>query len=165
MTGFVRTYKRVSQCIYVVAAVLLSLFFLMTVTNVVARYVFNAPILVGDEIAFYLFAYFAILGVYYAYGAKTHISVDLITSKLSERLQARLRVATAIFEQIVWVIILWQGSFVTYDLITRTHILHPYTLAIPVVATFIVVPITAFLVLIENTLSDVIPAIKELWKA
>lgn len=162
MSGFMHIYKRISRVIYIMAAVLLFLFFLMTVTNVTARYAFNAPIVVGDEIAFYLFAYFAILGVYYAYGAKTHISVDLVTSRLSERIQAWLRVVTAIFEQAVWVVILWQGSFVTFDLITRTHILHAYTLPLPVVVTFVVVPITAFFILIENILSSVISSIKQL---
>lgn len=162
MAGFIDIYKRVSRVIYIVAAVLAFLFFLMTATNVVARYAFNAPILVGDEIAFYLFAYFAILGVYYGYGAKAHISVDLVTSRFSERTQAWLRLVTAIFEQVVWVVILWQGSFVTFDLVTRTHILHAYTLQIPVVVTFVVVPITAILILIENTLSGIIPCIERL---
>lgn len=162
MAGFTDSYKRVSRVIYIVAAILVFLFFLMTITNVVARYVFNAPILVGDEIAFYLFVYFAILGVYYAYGVKTHISVDLVTSRFSERTRAWLRVITAIFEQVVWGVILWQGSFVTFDLITRTHILHAYTLQIPIAVTFVVVPITAILILIENILSGIIPSIKEL---
>ena len=164
MPCFIDTYRRVRQVIYIVAAVLTFLFFLMTLTNVVARYVFNAPILVGDEIAFYLFAYFAVLGVYYGYGAKTHISVDLVTSKFSERTRAWLEAVTAIFEQVVWVLILWQGSFVTFDLLTRTHILHAYTLAIPVVITFVVVPITAIIILIENTLSGIIPTIERLRK-
>lgn len=164
MAGFVRTYERVSRVIYIVAAVLLFLFFLMTVTNVVARYAFNAPILVGDEIAFYLLVYFAILGIYYAYGTKAHISVDLVTSRFSERIQAWLRVVTVIFEQVVWMVILWQSVFVTFDLITRTHRLHAYTLKIPVVVTFIVVPITAFFILIGNTLYGVIPRIEQLRK-
>jgi TRAP-type C4-dicarboxylate transport system permease small subunit len=162
MEGFIHTYKRVRQVIYIVAAVLTFLFFLMTLTNVIARYAFNAPILVGDEIAFYLFAYFAILGVYYGYGAKAHISVDLVTSKFSERTRAWLGVITAIFEQVVWLLILWQGSFVAFDLVTRTHILHAYTLAIPVVITFVVVPITAIIILIENTLSGIIPTVEQL---
>lgn len=162
MADFINTYKQVKRVIYIVAAVLTFLFFLMTLTNVIARYAFNAPILVGDEIAFYLFAYFALLGVYYAYGVKTHISVDLVSSQFSERTQAWLKVVTAIFEQVVWVVILWQGSFVAYDLITRTRISHAYTLQIPVVVTFIVVPLTAFFILIENTLSDVIPSIEGL---
>jgi len=162
MGGFVHTYKRVRRVIHIVAAVLTFLFFLMTLTNVVARYAFNAPILVGDEIAFYLFVYAAILGVYYGYGAKAHISVDLITSRFSERTQAWLGAVTAIFEQVVWVLILWQGSFVTFDLVTRTHILHAYTLPMPVVITFVVVPITAMIILMENTLSGIIPSIERL---
>jgi TRAP-type C4-dicarboxylate transport system permease small subunit len=164
MAGFLTTYQRVSRVIYIVAAVLLFLFFLMTAANVVARYLFNAPILVGDEVAFYLFVYFAILGIYYAYGTKAHISVDLVTSQFSERIQTWLRVVTVIFEQVIWVVILWQSVFFTFDLITRTHRLHAYTLKIPVVVTFVVVPVTAFFILLENTLSGVIPRIEQLRK-
>jgi len=164
MAWFLHTYERVRRIIYIVAAVLLLLFFLLTTTNVVARYVFNAPILVADELAFYLFAYFAILGIYYGYGAKAHVRVDLATSRFPDRIQARLKVLTAIFEQVVWVVILWQSSSVTFDLVTRTHILHAYTLQMPVVVTFVVVPITAFFILIENTLSVVIPRIEYLRK-
>jgi len=160
MENFINAYKQVRRVIYIVAAVFIFLFFLMTLTNVIFRYAFNAPILVGDEIAFYLFAYFAILGVYYAFGVKTHVSVDLFSSQFSERTQAWLKMVTAIFEQIVWLVILWQGSFVSYDLVTRTHVLHAYNLPTPVIVTFIVVPITAFFILIENTLFDVIPSIQ-----
>lgn len=162
MSSLVRFYTLVRRFIYAVAAALFFIFFLWTFGCVVARYVFNSPILVGDEIKFYLFCYLAILAVYYAYGARSHISVDLITSLFPQRMQAWLRVLTAIFEQIVWAIILWQGISGTYILITRTHILEPYTMRMPVAVTFVVVPITSFFVLIDNTLSSVIPEIKAL---
>jgi TRAP-type C4-dicarboxylate transport system permease small subunit len=162
MASFADTFRRLSQIVYVVAAVLTFLFFLMVLANVVARYVFNAPILIGDEMAFYLFVYFAILGVYYAYITRAHIRVDLVTSHLSERTKEWLGLVTTLFELAIWVVILWQGSFVTYDLVTRTHILHAYTLEVPVVVTFIVVPITALLILVHTILMTLIPRIEQL---
>jgi TRAP-type C4-dicarboxylate transport system permease small subunit len=162
MTFYVMIFRRLRQIVHTLAAVLIFLFFLMTLANVVARYVFSAPILVGDEMTFYLFVYFAILSIYYAYDTRAHIRVDLVTLHLPQRLQEWLGLSTTFFELAVWGVILWQGSFVTYDLITRTHILHAYTLEVPVAVTFIVVPITAALILIDNILIDLIPRIVHL---
>jgi len=162
MQSLTDTYRRLGQIVYIMAAVLTFLFFLMVLANVISRYVFSAPILVGDEMAFYLFVYLAILGVYYAYITRAHIRVDLVTSHLSERTQEWLGLATTLFELAIWVVILWQGAFVTYDLVTRTHILHAYTLKVPVVITFILVPITALLILVHIILMNLIPRIEQL---
>ena len=162
MAGLGRMYKWISWVVYGAAAVLLLSFFLLTLTNVIARYVFDAPIIIGDELGFYLFVYTAVLGIYYAYSRKAHIRVDLLTSRLAERTQMRLRVATNILEQVIWAIVLWQGTALTFDLITRTHKLHTYTLAMPVAATLIVVPIAALFIFMENVRSAVIPSIEEL---
>jgi len=162
MAGWGLIYKWASRIVYGAAAVLLVAFFLQTLSNVIARYVFNAPIIIGDELAFYLFVYTAVLGIYYAYSRKAHIRVDLLTSRLPERTQAWLRVVTNILEQVIWGVILWRGTLLVFDLITRTHTIHTYTLPVPIAATLIGVPIAALFIFMENVRSAVIPSIEEL---
>lgn len=53
--------------------------------EVVARYVFNQPLGVGDEFAGYLLVAMVFLGLAYVAGKDAHIRVQVVTSRVSPR--------------------------------------------------------------------------------
>jgi len=155
----INTYKRVGRIVHTIGGIFIFLFFLVTLINVLSRYVFNAPIAIGDEIAFYIFFYSGMIGIYYGYSLKVHVNVDLIKSKLPKQTHGWLELFTSIITEIIWTVVLWQGMLEVVDLITRTHTIHQYILPVPLWCTLIGVPLIALLIIIENLLSFVIPSI------
>lgn len=85
--------------------------------QVVSRYVFGTPSVLTDEIARFLFMWLALIGGAYTFGARRHLSIDLLTLNLTGRAklasEAAILMVVAAFAGIVMV---WGGS----SLVART---------------------------------------------
>ncbi len=77
-------------------AVSLIVMMLLITANVILRYLFNKPLLFGDEYAAYLFLIMAYMGLAYAARADMHIRVDLVVRRLSKRVRDGLDVVTSL---------------------------------------------------------------------
>ena len=58
-------------------AITLGLMTLITLANVVARYIFNSNLLWAVELTVFLFAWLVLLGASYCVKTKTHLGIDV----------------------------------------------------------------------------------------
>lgn len=162
MSKLVLIYKNLRSVIFILAAFILALFFLITLTSVISRYAFDAPIVIADELIFYSFCYVALLAIYYAHHQNGHIRVDILISRCGERTRTITYLITDLIEEAIWLIFLWQGILYMIKLVSVTHQFHAFMLQVPVAVTVVLVPIVAFLIFIEILLSNVIPRTRAL---
>ena len=113
-----------------IGVVCLTWMMLMVSGNVLLRYFFNRPQLFVDEIARYCLVAIVFMG--YAYTARTgaHVTVDLVTRNLRERVRDVLDVVTSVVVLVLMGIYLWYGwhLFVDYlqsDMRSRTSLQAP----------------------------------------
>ncbi len=99
----------ISRVLHVVAQWVIVLMVLLTVTDVLLRYVFSRPILGSYEITQFLMAMVVFASLGYTMTVKGHVCVDLITSKLPERAQAVLESVTSLLALVVFVLATWRN--------------------------------------------------------
>ena len=76
----------------VLASIALVSMVVIIFVEVIARYIFNHPLGVADEFSAYLLVWLTFLGLVYNASIDAHIKVRIVVSKLSRRVQGRLRV-------------------------------------------------------------------------
>ncbi len=92
-----------------VGRVILALMVLLITTDVVLRYFFNRPIKGSYELIELMLVVIVYLGLAYTQIKKDHISVTLVTEKLSPRTIAILESATYVLCLGIFVLITWQS--------------------------------------------------------
>ena len=105
-----------------VSSVLLFLMILLMAADVVGRYIFSRPIrgtVDFIEAAILFMVYFTVADVA---ANKEHITVGLITSKLSQHMQAVFECFTSFGSLIIMVLITWRVAVRGIDLILRPRI-------------------------------------------
>lgn len=76
-------------CVFILAAMSILVF-----VNVVLRYGFNSSISVTEEVSRYMFVWLAFLGAVLAFSENQHVSVTVLTDKLSPVGRSLLRLVT-----------------------------------------------------------------------
>ena len=76
--GKYRFAETVNQVEEILIAVFLGLMTLITFSNVVARYIFNANLLWALEVTLFLFAWLVLLGMSYCVKKQLHIGIDVV---------------------------------------------------------------------------------------
>ena len=76
-------------CVFILAAMSILVF-----VNVVLRYGFNSSISVTEEVSRYMFVWLAFLGAVLAFSENQHVSVTVLTDKLSSVGRSLLRLVT-----------------------------------------------------------------------
>lgn len=76
-------------CVFILAAMSILVF-----VNVVLRYGFNSSISVTEEVSRYMFVWLAFLGAILAFSENQHVSVTVLTDKLSPVGRSLLRLVT-----------------------------------------------------------------------
>lgn len=89
--------------------VLLSILALMS-AEVVFRYALNKPILGTVEISSYLLVIFCFTGMAFTQSQKGHISLELVTQRLSPGINHLLRIVTSVLSLTIFAVITWQTS-------------------------------------------------------
>ncbi|MBI4286685.1 MAG: TRAP transporter small permease subunit [Chloroflexi bacterium] len=83
---------------------------LMVVTEAGARYFFNNPLMVADEVGGYMLAVTSALGLAYTWQARGHIRVTVIADRIPMRARKWLRLVTVVLA-IALTVILILGSY------------------------------------------------------
>ena len=78
--GKYRFAETVNQVEEILIAVFLGLMTLITFSNVIARYIFNANLLWALEVTLFLFAWLVLLGMSYCVKKQLHIGIDVVVS-------------------------------------------------------------------------------------
>jgi TRAP-type C4-dicarboxylate transport system permease small subunit len=99
-----------SRAVCVVGCVIITAMVLMTVVDVVMRYVFNRPSLYTYEVTVFMMASIASFWIAYTASQERHVSVDMFTQKLPHRAQRALDGLTSFISAGLFALISWQSA-------------------------------------------------------
>lgn len=92
---FIEKFEKFVSCAYV------SVMAVLVFANVIARFVFNSPLAVADEMSCYLFVLMSFMGTAIAARKKAHLGLTIVTDKLSpsaaKKVQVLMYIIAAIF--------------------------------------------------------------------
>src|SRR5512139_708571 len=91
----------------------MTLMFVATFANVVARYLFNWPIQWAEEFSRYAFIWVVFLGTVVCTKHKRHIGIDSVVKVLPGHIQPWVTLAADLLTFALMVIIIWYGSILT----------------------------------------------------
>ncbi|MBM9604490.1 TRAP transporter small permease [Desulfopila inferna] len=77
-----------------IPALLVFLLMVMVLIEVITRYVFNAPISIAEELGGYMLVAITFLGLGYTWKERSHVSVELFTNILPEKMRKWVRFFT-----------------------------------------------------------------------
>lgn len=95
-----------------VAIVVLAAMMLLGAADVIGRYIFNRPIVGTLEMGEVFLATMSMLGLAGTQLAKGHISVDLITMRISKRAKAITYFSTTCISLVIFALIAWRSIII-----------------------------------------------------
>jgi TRAP-type C4-dicarboxylate transport system permease small subunit len=124
----------------ILSGLFMVLMFLATFANVVARYIFNSPILWAEEFSRYAFIWVVFLGAVVCTKHKRHIGIDSVVKALPSHVKPWVNLAADLLTLALMVIIIWYGGILTWRATQVTA-----TLNVPQYIIYIVVPASGVL--------------------
>lgn len=125
----------------IVAGIFMTVMSLATISNVVARYVFNSPIQWAEELSRYSFIWLVFMGAAICTKQKRHIAIDSLLLALPARVQPLFHLAIDLVTLGLMAIMFY------YSLVLIQSATHPTAeLKIPQFVVYLVVPISAALI-------------------
>ncbi len=129
----------INKIIFVIGAVLLIAITLTVTWQVVSRYIFNKPSIFTDELARFLLMWIGMLGTTYAFGSKSHLSMDYLHTLLKPSIVKLIRIILPILGIIfVASVMVGGGTLLTINTMQQ---LSP-VLFIPMGYVYLILPIT-----------------------
>jgi tripartite ATP-independent transporter DctM subunit len=87
----------------------LAMMMLLTTVDVLSRFLFTLPVLGSIEITEFLLVATILLGIPYAAAIKQHVTIDILTSRLSEKKLLTLRSITTLIALTLFSVIVWRS--------------------------------------------------------
>ena len=110
LNTFVKRIGQLQTALGAITAFLLICLVLVMAFNVIARYAFSASSIGLEELSWHIYAALFLLGIPYALKSDTHVRVDLLFEKFSNKTQALIDlIGTLIFLIPTCVVIIWAG--------------------------------------------------------
>jgi len=142
----------------------LAIMMLVTTVDVLSRFFFNAPITGSIEITGFLLVLTILLGIPYAAAKREHITIDIVTSKLPDRMRLNLTSITLFIAIVLFGVVVWRSV----DYAFLMHRMHRVTAVLRMpISPFVLVVAFGFavtgLVLLINLLQNIDRGVKN-WK-
>lgn len=115
---------------------------LLTFTQVVQRYAFNAPLYWAEEVVLFSIIWMSFVGISFGLTRASHISVDILGAFLPVRFVRPFQVISLVFGFIFGVVILWLGWKLTSVTLGRGQ-LSP-ALRVPMAYIYAIIPFSGF---------------------
>lgn len=123
---------------------ILALMVVTVSTGIVARYIFNSPLVFADELARYSNIWLTFMGTVLVLQKREYIAIDYVFNKLSPRVKKVVSVInTAIVSFVIFVMFVYG-----IQLTIMSHIMVTPAFRIPYSYIYIVMPISSFLMII-----------------
>lgn len=152
--------NRISRWSNYLGVGVLIIMMLLTVSDVLLRYLFNSPILGTLELTEYMMVPVVFLGLAWCAVRRENIKVDILVSRLKTRPRAILDSLTCFLSLVVMVFITWQNFLETgniWDSYRVSDILH-----VPAYPFFVVLTLGCFLlciVLLINLVENIVQGV------
>ena len=99
----------ISRLLHRFAQVIIVLMVLLTVVDVCLRYIFNSPITGSYEVTELMMAVLVFASVGFTMSVKDHVSVDLVVTKLPDRVRALLEAITCLLAFGLFALAAWRN--------------------------------------------------------
>lgn len=99
--------KRAGNVYKIVCVIILALMVLIVFTNTTLRYCFSSGIAPAEEILRYLFIWMSFLGIMAVYKENEHISVTIVTERLSPKAGALTAIFANLLAVFAFAVLLW----------------------------------------------------------
>lgn len=129
----------------ILAGVFMVLMTVVTIVNVFARYLFNAPLEWAEEFGRYTFIWLVFIGAVVATKQKKHIIIDAVLVMLPDAARRVMTVLADIFTMVVMLLLLYYGWRLMAFTIQPTA-----TLKIPQYWIYLSVPFSAALIILHS---------------
>src|SRR5215218_9393239 len=103
------------RAVALVAAGILSVEMVLLLANVIARYVFNRPLVWGDELASILFVWLCVLGAVLAMRRNEHMRLTALISRAPPQVRSVLDVVVLTFISAFLLVIVYPAFKYAYD--------------------------------------------------
>ncbi len=133
----------------IIACLLLTFVTLSVCLEVILRYFLNRPQVWVIELSEYALLYMTFLGAAWVLRSEGHVTVDLVTTRLSPRGRAFFSFVSFIICSMVSVVLLVYGSRVTWHYFSK-GLYRPTILEIPTAAILVIIPVGGITLLIES---------------
>lgn len=80
----------------VISIIVLAVMTILTVYQVIARFIFNNPSSITEALAQYLFVWLIMFGSAYVYGSREHLTIDLLRDRFSPKLEMIIEILSNI---------------------------------------------------------------------
>lgn len=148
--------SRIDKVLANFLVIIMSIMVLNVLWQVASRFILGSPSSFTDELARYLMIWVGILGAAYVSGHNMHVAIDVLPSRLSSKVQKRLKLIVRIL-----IILFCLGAMVVGGsrLVYITHILDQNSpaLQVPLSVVYAVIPISGLLI-IYYKISDILKA-------
>ncbi len=132
----------INKIIFIIGTILLTTITITVAWQVVSRYVFNEPSIFTDELARFLLMWIGMLGTTYAFGSKSHLSMDFLHTLLCAKTVKMIKILLPILG-IVFIgsVMVGGGTLLTLNTMQQ---LSP-VLYIPMGYVYLILPITGII--------------------
>jgi TRAP-type C4-dicarboxylate transport system permease small subunit len=97
------------------ASVLLVTLVMLIMTEIISRHYFNTSTMIADEYSGYLYLASIFLGLAYTFENNAHIRINIITSKLSKKLNKYIDFFASIITSVVLIFIFYRTILFAFD--------------------------------------------------
>jgi TRAP-type C4-dicarboxylate transport system permease small subunit len=108
-----KVFYPTSRFLHRFAQIVLVLMVLLTVVDVCLRYIFNNPIVGSYELTEFMMAVLVFASVGFTQSVKDHVSVDLVVTKLPDRVRALLEAITCLLAFGLFGLAAWRNELHT----------------------------------------------------
>jgi TRAP-type mannitol/chloroaromatic compound transport system permease small subunit len=122
----------------------------VTTVEVVARYVFNHPTMWAWPVNRQLFGVYILFGGIYALRQRGHIRIEIFYNHFPPRMKGIARWIGFIAFLLVMGVLIWQGTWMGWNAVAVGEMHSNPALALPLYPLKVLIPITAFLFLLEG---------------
>lgn len=119
MEKFTRSIERLSYGTGYAAGLVLLAIIVLTMVEVVSRYVLRNPLILSDELGGYAMVAVSFLGLAFCAQEKGHIRITFIVERLSPRTTGYIRIASLVLGLVFIAVCAWAGWNFLADSFTR----------------------------------------------
>ena len=151
-----------SRIVNIVGAIVLAIMMFLVAADVTLRYIFALPIKGSVELVELMMIVVVFLAVAYTASQKGHVAIELVTSRLPQRVQAILDFFTSILSLGFIVLIIWRSILRGNTMWLDQHV--TIVLGIPIYPFLYIIAFGCFLlavVIIVNIFDSLAQAIKK----
>ncbi|MCD8879415.1 TRAP transporter small permease [Staphylococcus kloosii] len=103
--------QSIDKVLLTLAGIALFIMVLLSIYQVVSRFIFNTPSTVSEEIVRFLLIWFALLSASYVFGVKKHIAILFFREILPEKVQLIMEKITDILIIIIALVLMIYGGY------------------------------------------------------